>query len=331
MPVYRPWDHIWQLPLEFRLDKQLKAEKSVFALHNSHGFESEESAFAEDEKRSKRLLASTRYGSGWTSNAFARGKQQIRNWVTGNGWDFPTTPADEAIPLSDKLRLSFTTGRNQQTLASSYTFRQARIGWAGATLELFSAYADADLKTFTIMHPAWVVPAADLESVTAQSLIAKLRADLRTIKLGAIPGPLVAWIHCEFDPITKVFIFHFHGMTTETKAIALQKGLGRNLGYVKTRSGASAIRTVRIFDRVRQVSYLMKSFWPQKAFREVSPGKFKRDRKGSRIIEPYGSMALLWLHRHQPTDVAFRHGCRFMPNGQLRATDVGNDDDENGA
>jgi hypothetical protein len=66
---------------------------------------------------------------------------------------------------------------------------------------------------------------------------------------------------------------------------------------------------------------LLKSYWPQKAVRLID-GVRKRDRDGKRIHEPYASIALLWLDRQAPADIAALQGCRFLPSGQLSVTEA---------
>jgi hypothetical protein len=320
MPAYVPWNYISRLPAQHRIDKQLPPEQSPLAFRRMRGFETEEAAWKEDRKRARLLSDSTRLGPGWLSNAGKRFKHQVRNGIYGGG--APTPRPQEMVALRADLEKALKIGRHPQTLASFSTYRLARIAWIGALAERFECTPADGLRTFTLMHPDWVIAAVDLLNTPASYFTARFRADLRTIKIAAIPGPLIAWIHCEYEPFRKVFIFHFHGVTTAAKAQLLRKlTKATALGYRKTSTGGSALRIVKVSDRFRQFSYLVKGFWPQRAVREVAPGVFKRDRKIQRIHEPYGSMALLWLYKHGPTDIAVLQGCRFMPDGQLRAAE----------
>ena len=68
---------------------------------------------------------------------------------------------------------------------------------------------------------------------------------------------------------------------------------------------------------LHQLTYLLKSFWPEKSMRSGGSGEH-RDRDGQRIRNPFHTQHLLWLDRQRFTDIAIFSGCRLLRSGALK-------------
>jgi hypothetical protein len=215
--------------------------------------------------------------------------------------------------LADGLAVSEATGVHAESLASSFSMRNLRLSQIGAMLQLFQAYPNTELVTINILNEKWVLSRRQLIETSASSIRDQLRRHLLRAGVNLINGPLVMFLHGEFDPVAEVYILHFHGITLKTKKPALLSMSGR-WGYVRTASGAVPVRCDPINDRARQFSYCLKSFWPERDV-QIVDGRSERDRKPRRIGEPFASLVMVWLDRQSPSDIRILMGCRVGRGG----------------
>ena len=217
----------------------------------------------------------------------------------------------EAIDdLAERLEVGVASSLPPLTLASSLRMRQIRQGLGRALLNAFEIYADADLRTVTVIYAGWSYTPAELERVTAAQLKAQFRRHLERAGVLKLPGPLFAVLHGEFEPTSGRYVLHYHLVTTAAKAAALKAGLTakRIKGYAITRSGSVPVRRSQIGDRFGQLTYLVKSYWPSKPIIQINR-KPKRLRDHHRIPEPFGTQVLLWLDRQEFSDLVVMHDC----------------------
>ena len=66
-----------------------------------------------------------------------------------------------------------------------------------------------------------VLTPEQFESVTARQIKNQFISHLRRSGVMAVPGFLLAFLHGEFEPTSGTFVLHFHGVTTNEKAAAL--------------------------------------------------------------------------------------------------------------
>ena len=313
------WDYFKGLNRRHRLDLALVADVDPRTGKRRKGYETEEEAIAEDKKRARLMNKILPGGLGWLSNTLRYGAWRERERLHHLP---PVTVPNEAVRLlQDKLLTACSSGRHLESLALSFSMRALRLSAIGALLEGLERYADNELASFTVLNANWVFTPAELLTVSAATIKNQFLTHLRRIGVAGISGPFVAFLHREFEPTSGKFVLHFHGVTTNAKyrvLLSLSKDKSA-WGYVATATGSPPIRSENISDRIRQFSYLLKSYWPQKGVRVVD-GKSKRDRRGKRIHEPYASIALVWLHRQAPANIAVLQGCRFMPTGRLRVS-----------
>lgn len=266
--------------------------------------ETEADAVAEDRIRLKQLhLTIPNPAGGWLN---------IRhlNWLASEGTiraHHPALDYPRARSLVAKLAGSFVSATESPTLASATHMRTVRQGFIHAAVAALEPLGWSNLRTFTLMNDRWVFTPEEFNHITATRIKRRLRTHLVRIGITADAGFLLAFIHGEFDPVSRLYTLHFHGITTAEIADLLQSLVGK-WGYVPTRTGASPLRRDRINDPGRQLSYLLKSYWPSKGVREMLNGSRKRDRKGRRIPEPYHTQYLLWMDRHRLSDLTVMIG-----------------------
>lgn len=261
-----------------------------------HRFETREEAEREDRKRARLLQKAIRHCRATNSVPVAPVRRKLRGLAkrlgtVKEGW-IPATPA------------------------SARKMRRARKRVFAAVMAAFEIFDDREICTFTVISTAWRFDSKALESVTAQQIKRQFLAHLDRSGISSTEGCLVAFIHGEFDPSSGLFQLHLHGVGTRAKVKALHRLKGR-WGYRKSSTGSHPVRVQTVRNRGRQVSYILQSFWPSRAVRNVAGGQ-RRDRRKGRIPEPYHSVALLWLDRQKLGEMTIAHGCRFLPNCELR-------------
>lgn len=212
--------------------------------------------------------------------------------------------------LASRLEAGVASGFPPPSLASSLHMRMTRLGLGRAVLDAFEQYPSADLRTVTVIYSGWSYTPAELVRVTAVMLKAQFRRHLERAGVLKLPGPLFAVLHGEYEPTSGRYILHFHLVTTAAKAAALKAGLNSKKikGYTATASGAAPVHRSQLRDRVGQLLYLAKAFWPAKPIIRIN-GKLKRVRDPQRIPEPFGTQVLLWLDRQRFSDLVLTHDC----------------------
>jgi hypothetical protein len=269
------------------------------------GFETEEAARAEDRLRARRIRrVLNRPGhTNWLNI-------KDRLWLATQRLPrlcAPPMDAEAAERLARKLQDGVASGFPTPSLASSMAMRTTRQSVIGALLQALDGYADADLRTFTIVNTKWALTPEQLDAIGAVTIRNQLRTHLIRVGVLSMPGPLVAFLHGEIEPAEGIYQLHWHGVATGDKAAALHR-LKDITGYERTRTGAAPVRCEQVNDRPHQFSYMLKSYWPSRAVRMVD-GERKRDRKGGRIPEPFHSQVLLWLDRQKLADMTLLNGC----------------------
>jgi hypothetical protein len=286
MPRRNPtWTSFYGLPSAHRLDR-------IFP-----GFESEERALREDRERIRLMQEAIEEIS-------------CRPLSAVSGFD-----PYEISKLAEQMTISEVTGVHCKSLASSFSMRDLRLSQVGAMLQLFQPYPNTELIAITILNERWVLTPQQLLEASASSIRDELRRHLVRAGLNLVGGPLVLFLHGEFDPVAEVYVLHFHGITLKIKKPALLSMSG-HWGYVPTASGAVPIRCDPVADRARQFSYCLKAFWPERDV-TVLAGRTERDRKPRRIGEPHASLVMVWLDRQSPSDIRILMGCRVGRGGSF--------------
>ncbi len=262
--------------------------------------ETADAAIAEDKLRIAGLTVAS-------SLRKPRGKKR-RPSLKLPGVKNPKLDFDALDALKAKLEQAVETGVPPRSLGSSMAMREIRLGLFSAMLTAFAHYADEELATFTAINSRWRLSAVDLDALDANTIHNRFRADLDRTGVLKVDGPLVAFLHGEFEASSGTFQLHFHGIATVEKTKALKSGLKSIPGYRVTVTGSAGVQAKSICDRVRQLTYSLKGYWPEKTIRIGTNGP-RRDRRHRRIPEPFHSHHLLWLDRQRLNDMMLVNGC----------------------
>ncbi len=274
-----------------------------------HRFETEEAARKEDRLRARhtRRMLNRRGPTGWLNI-------KDRLWLNRQGVNHlpkPQIDRFEARRLAAKLGVAAMQPSPPASLASSVAMRAIRKAVLQAMQQALKPYPT--LCAVTVINRSWRLTPADLENIAAATIKRQFTTHLNRCGASRHPGPLIAFLHGEFEPTSGYYQLHFHLVTTPEKARAL-KALKRIQGYVKTATGAAPIHITPVRDRRRQFSYVLKGYWPSKAVRTYGSVR-KRDRSHCRIPEPFATQVLLWLDRQQLADLTILNGVWSRRNG----------------
>lgn len=219
--------------------------------------------------------------------------------------------------LARRIEKSWSTDFPEPSLACAIYFRGVRVEVLGNLLRALRKFADDELVTFTVINRHWRFTPDELATLSAATLKAQFQSHLKQVGITTMPGLLAAFLHGEFEPYTGLYQLHFHGITTKEKGKALDR-LKKRFGYEKTATGARPIVCKPVRKRERQVTYLLKAYWPERAVREVR-GVLKRDRNAKRIKEPFHTQVLMFLDRHRLIELTVMNNCWSNRIGGTRA------------
>jgi hypothetical protein len=299
---------------EIRLTDEVGRIDTSFA--SVEWFETVADSAREDKRRIKAINYSLPLNGApdWVDCKVKRAVWQLKYRVHVLHLPPPSIDDDAAHSLLEKLQSNVAEESFEPTLASSLSMRRTRKKVIGALLRALEHIPDADLRTFTVLNRNWVFTPQQLNSISASTLKNRFRTHLERAGVLEIPGFFVAFLHGEFEPSAGVYVIHFHGVSTAEKAEAL-RGLKNQPGYVRSDTGAAPIKIQRVNDRVPQFTYLLKSYWPQKAVRRCSDGEERRDRRGSRIPGLFQTQYLIWLDQQSLGDMTILSDAWSRRNG----------------
>jgi len=200
----------------------------------------------------------------------------------------------DALNLACDL-LSASEGAAPESLASSVHMRTVRASMLSSLSAALGPYANKELRTATIINTKWRFSPLRLLNTSAMQLKRQQITHLRRAGVLALDGFTIGFLHGEFEPTSNKFQLHFHLVTTANRERAIKSMAGR-WGYTTTATGAAPIVCQRLGNRNRQLSYLIKSYWPERPV-VMMDGKPTRVRTPRRIKGLPHSVALMWLHR----------------------------------
>ena len=210
-----------------------------------------------------------------------------------------------------------------ETMASARWMRDERLDFGAAVIEGLEPWPAKKIRFFAGIPLSGEVPAAKLDVIDPKALKERLRQQINRLGLTFRSGFLIAVFEAEFEPVSMVYRFHFHGVATGSyvKALRLLQQLPayKKRDQVKRPFQINKLRSDA--DRPQAVSYLLKSHWKQRRIGPVGEDVVvKRDRKYQRLEEPHHAHALLWLDRYSVSDITLFMGCR-MRNSKLELAD----------
>lgn len=141
---------------------------------------------------------------------------------------------EAALHLADRLEAATETLIAAPTLASALDMRDRRLQLAARLLELIENQPELQPQmTFTAIHSTWGFSASGLMAVNAGQINNQFRTHLNRAKVTKASGYLFAYLHGEFEPSSRQFQLHFHGLCAGEKAQALHQ-LRNRQGFVRT-------------------------------------------------------------------------------------------------
>ena len=270
------------------------AEQSSSGAHmvlTADNFETEADSIKEDEARRRALQNYMPIVGpvGWTNIGYVF--TQAKAFVAGRR--LPRLDRRRALALM--RRLDSDAHNKPTTLASAVAMRIIRVELIGALIDALADLPDEKLCTVTAVKPAWVFTPDKLAIVSAHQIKHAFKEDLRRAGADTTDGPFVGFLHGEYEPTSGVFVLHFHCVTTRKKAALVVRRL-RKLKRTYRPGGVvkRPIRISKMDNRVGQLTYLLKRFWPSRPIITID-GKERRCRRPMRVPEPYSSVYLLWL------------------------------------
>ena len=210
-----------------------------------------------------------------------------------------------------------------QTMASSVYMREQRIKVIGALWQRLEEDG-LPFSVVTLSLSECEVTDAKLLQFDPRRSNERLRAALN--RAGAIDarGWGCFFLHCEREPTTETFRFHYHGVVSGDM-VAVIDNLRKDPAFkVEERQvggqakSYSPIRMSRapIENVPRALSYLLKSYWPQSWEGEID-GRAKRQKRHVRIQGPAHTRALLWLACHEIEQITLLMGLRVGRAGLI--------------
>jgi hypothetical protein len=202
------------------------------------------------------------------------------------------------------------------TLASSRYARDGRIRFSGALLAFVENCNDAHLRTVTLLPLAWEFKVHELGRANPKKLLAQLRSTLNRLGAGEADGFLIAVLHGEFEPESQIYRLHVHGVVGGGMVTIVDKLRGLE-GYKPRQDVKRPVKLQLLKNPQRQLSYILKSYWPSRRIGPVGPDGHvkKRDRRVHRIKEPYQTQYLLWLDHYELSDIVLMLRCKATSEG----------------
>lgn len=290
-------------PDRHRLDLLLRPDIDAKTGKSRHGFETVQQSRAEDRLRAVGLAetARTLMPDRYQPARAHKVAELQRLKLDGHA----------AADLASRLQAGAEDGTPEPTPASSSFMRELRVRILGSLLELIDKKQRLRIETFNAIHPSCCFPAHRMMDVDARQKKNQFRTQLIRAGVTNAPGFLFGSLHGEFEPSSREFQLHFHGVCAGEKVKAFQN-LRNKQGYLRTENIFRPIVTTELKDIPRQISYCLQSFWPEK-FRTPNGPRVRRKR---RIRQPYESLYLLWLDKWKLSDILVLNGIRFK-DGRL--------------
>jgi len=147
-----------------------------------------------------------------------------RNRLRANGGTMAGYLA-ELLERSDKQKAPYA------TMASSRWCRELRIRILGELLRCLAPYKDEEIYFVTLINKKWKISAGEFHKHTACKIMESFRQHLNRSGTTKAKGILFAWLHGEYDPVSRCFRLHVHAIVQGDKIEALRTLKGR-WGYV---------------------------------------------------------------------------------------------------
>jgi hypothetical protein len=210
--------------------------------------------------------------------------------------------------LADKLESCAPKARCRSA-ACPICCRRLRMWFIGAVLEILGEIPDPIVATLIPGDQA--VPTGDLQDLLPKRFGDMLRQQLR--RTGAGNQIILGGIDGEYDKMHQLWQPHFH--------LIAPAALGPTFDEMRSRFYPRSDRVYRpvltqpVNDPAKQVSYCVKSYWPQKV--RYLDGTGKKHTSPRRLDNALHADWLVWRDQFPLADFLFLHGVRRY-GGELR-------------
>lgn len=206
---------------------------------------------------------------------------------------------------------------NYLSPASASFMREQRIRIAGALWPIVEN--DQKARSITVVPVPWSYTADELSDVDAGDLLDSFRAALYARGAASASGWLIAGLHGEYDPTTRLFQLHLHGIGTGEMLEVVER-LRKSRFLLGRRKERPVYRTlvigkVPLTNLPKPLTYVCQSFWSSRPSYEMSNGNKRRVRQKRRIPRAPAYKALLWLDRHRIGELIVMVGLRATTRG----------------
>jgi hypothetical protein len=170
-----------------------------------------------------------------------------------------------ATELAQRIAPTFKHSYRDKTLASACYLRIVRMYFHHAMTSIFKPYDDAHICMVT-MIPDWSSPVGKLAAFPLDAKMDSFAMQLRRAGVLAIPGPLVAAVHGEYDATFKVYRLHLHVLTLASKAAIIRSKLSKHPAFESDafRDDPIHLKSVDVRGRDGLITYLTKPYWPMR-------------------------------------------------------------------
>lgn len=219
--------------------------------------------------------------------------------------------------------------RAMTSLASSVDMREARIRVTGELWRHYEAVGAESCALATLVPNDGLIAASNLLDFDPCSFKARLRDGLNRAGARDADGTLIAFIHGEFDGRLEAYRMHWHlmatgGMINVVDRLREQRRYQADRLNRETLDGRAwapvHIQRGPFSNPGRALSYVLKSYWPNRTSWVGPEGDVQRFRGTRRIPEPEHSLYLLWLDLHRLEDICLLMKLRVV-DGKLVTCD----------
>lgn len=191
--------------------------------------------------------------------------------------------AEKLMIVRKSLKAGLFHDDNPNSPASALYMRWIRRIVGGGLVKLAQEVSGAK-AIITCINDKWGVPEAEVLDFDVRRMMAQFRADVLRASAGAPwrTGGLIAFMDCQYLVETKIFQFHIHGFAWGD-AVGAVRALKQARGYRKT-DADKPVKIQRLSNPQRQLSYVLKGFWPARIeYVDQSTGEVRLARRKRRI------------------------------------------------
>ncbi len=210
--------------------------------------------------------------------------------------------------LADKLEACAPEARCRSA-ACPICCRRLRMWFIGAVLEIFGGIPDPIVAT--LIPGGRAAPTGNLRDFSPKRFSDMLRQQLR--RAGAGNQAILGGVDGEYDEMHRLWQPHFHLIAPAALGPTFDEMCGRF--YPRSDRVHRPVLTQPVNDPARQVSYCVKSYWPQKV--RYLDGAGKKRTSPRRLDDALHAYWLAWRDQFPLADFLFLHGVRRY-GGELR-------------